>query len=76
MNLSKKMEEALLKLYNAPRCTDYVQMSTYNALEDRGFIINTNGQVTEGGSFPMYMSQLTVTGYRYCLKKFSSLPES
>jgi hypothetical protein len=67
MNLSKKMREALLSVFNHPKCTGYIQMKTSHALESRGLIYIRPCQTTESGNFPMLMSQLTTKGYEHCL---------
>ena len=74
LRLTKKMKIALERLYQASG-SDYVSLSTADALRNRGLVDlpQPGSPRTQGGQFPKYKVTLTTTGWKVCDRYFKTI---
>lgn len=68
--LSKNMKVVLERLFSSPNQSDFVTLSTAEALAARGLVRFGRRQRTSGRSFPQYFVSLTAAGRKWCQEHY------
>ncbi len=68
--LSKNMKIVLERLFSGQDGSDFVTLSTAEALAARGLVSVGKRQSTAGGRFPHYLVTLTAAGRKWCQEHY------
>ena len=71
--MTKNMKMTLERLFRTKAQTDFVTLSTADALERLGLVRVGKRQRTAGGQFPEYYTTLTAAGRNWCLKHYAKV---
>jgi len=71
--LNKNMKAVLGQLFSSPEHSNFVSLSTADALVARGLVRFGKRQRTSGGRFPKYLVTLTAAGCKWCQQHYRKL---